>query len=68
MEFKGEGAGPGRGDAKLSGSEVGEGDRAEDGGGLAELAVKARWGVCRFLYTIIATLESKVENEFLTLI
>ena len=56
------------GDAESSGVEVGEVDGAEYGVDLAGLAVKAGWGVCRFISTLIATLEYKVEKEFKTLI
>ena len=45
-----------RGDAKSSRSEVGEGDGAKYGGNLAGLVVKVKWGVCRFVSTLIATL------------
>ena len=39
-----EGARPGRREINSSGSEVVEGDRAEDGGDLARLVVEAGWG------------------------
>ena len=52
----------------MSGSEVGKGDGSEDGGDFSVLAVKVGWGVCRFISSLISMLESKVENEFLTLI
>ena len=42
-------------DAESSGSEVGGGD-------LAGLAVEAGWGGCRFLFTLRATLESKLNQ------
>ena len=67
-EVGAEGAGPGEGDNESSGSEVGEGYGAADGGDLSRLTVKSGWGVCRFVSTLRCTLESKVENEFLSLI
>ena len=57
-----EGAGPGEGGVEQSGSEVGKCDGSEDGGNLAGLAVKEGWRVCRFVSTLIDTLESKVEK------
>ena len=68
LEVGEEGARPGEGDAESSESEAGKGDGATGGVDLAGLAVKSVWGVCRFVSTLISTLEFKVENEILTLI
>ena len=67
-EVGAEGAGLEGGGAKLSGSKVDKGNGAKDGGDISGLAVEAGWGVCRFVYTLIAMLESKVEKQFKTLI
>ena len=60
-EVGAEGAGPGGRDAESSGIKVGEGDVAEDEGNISGLAVKAGWGACKVVSTLIATLESKVD-------
>ena len=51
-----EGAIPGGMDAELSGSNVVESDGSKDGRDISGLAVKAVWGVCRFVSTLIALL------------
>ena len=59
-EVGAKGAGLEGGDNVSLGSEVCEVGGAEDGGDLDRLAVKAGWRVCRFVSTLIATIEYKV--------